>query len=60
MLDIHSVEYIEVTDKDYLLGLGLESVPAIKVGDKIIDNYISVLAWLQKNGYYSFEVNNND
>ena len=60
MLNIHSVDYTEVTDKDYILGLGLTSVPAIEVDDKIIDEYSSVLAWLEKNGYYSFEVNENE
>ena len=60
MLRVHSVDYVEVTDRDYMLSLNLESVPAIEVGNKIIDNYVSVLAWLKKNGYYSFEVNNND
>ena len=60
MLNIHSVEYTEVTDRDYILGLGVEGVPALEVGDKIIDNYISVLAWLKKHGYYSFEVDSDD
>ena len=60
MLDIHSVEYDEVTDRDYMLSLDLVEVPAIEVDGKIIDEYPGVLAWLEKNGYYSFEVNNND
>ena len=60
MLRIHSVDYVEVTDRDYIMSLDIENVPAIKVGDKIIDNYVSVLAWLQKNGYYSLEVNNDE
>ena len=60
MLKVHSVNYVEVTDRDYMLDLGIEGVPAIGVGDKIIDNYVSVLAWLQKNGYYSFEVNDDE
>jgi glutaredoxin len=60
MLHIHSVEYTEVTDKDYMLELDIEEVPAIEVDNKIIDNYVSVLAWLQKHGYYSFEVSNDD
>lgn len=60
MLNIHSVSYIEVTDRNYILGLGLTEVPAIEVDDKIIDEYPSVLSWLEKNGYYSFEVNSDD
>jgi hypothetical protein len=49
-----------VTDKEYILSLGLAEVPAIEVGDKIISEYPSVLYWLKKNGYYSFEVNNDE
>lgn len=60
MLQIHDVNYTEVTDRNYILGLGVESVPAIEVGDKIISDYVSVLAWLKKNGYYSFEVNDDE
>lgn len=60
MLNIHSVEYNEITDRDFILSLDLAEVPAIEVDGKIIDEYSSVLAWLKKNGYYSFEVNSND
>ena len=60
MLKVHSVDYTEITDRSLMIELDLESVPAIKVGNKIIDNYTSVLAWLKKNGYYSFEVNNDE
>lgn len=60
MLDVHSVDYTEVTDKDYALSRGLEEVPAIETDGKIISEYTSVLSWLEKNGYYSFEVNSND
>ena len=60
MLNVHSVNYTEVTDREYILSLGLAEVPAIEVGDKIISEYPSVLSWLKKNGYYSFEVNNDD
>lgn len=60
MLNIHSVKYTEVTDRDYILGLGIEGVPAIEVDDKIISEYPSVLAWFEKNGYYSFEVNSDE
>ena len=60
MLQAHSVDYVEVTDRDYILGSGIESVPAIETKDTIIDNYVSVLAWMQKNGYYSLEVNDDE
>ena len=56
MLNIHSVTYTEITDKDYILGLGVESVPSIEVDNKIISEYSNVLSWLEQNGYYSFEV----
>lgn len=57
---IHSVEYEEITDKDLILSMGVESVPVIEVDGQIIDNWVSVLNWLEKNGYYSFEVNEGD
>lgn len=57
---IHSVEYEEITDRDILLSLDVESVPVIEVDDKIIDDWVSVLGWLKKNGYYSFEVREDD
>lgn len=60
MLNIHSVSYTEVTDRDYILGLGLAEVPAIEADGKIIDEYPNVLSWLEENGYYSFEVNSDD
>ena len=60
MLDIHSVKYTEVSDKQLIISMDLESVPAIKVDDKIIDNYPLVLSWLEDNGYYSFEVNEDE
>ena len=60
MLDVHSVAYDEVTDKNLMLSLDLIEVPAIDIDGKIIDEYPSVLAWLEKNGYYSFEVSTDD
>lgn len=60
LLDIHSVEYEEVTDRELILSMDVEGVPVLEVDGKIIDNWISVLAWLDQNGYYSFEVNNDD
>ena len=60
MLDVHSVKYNEVTDRDLIERLDIIEVPAIEVGGKIIDEYPSVLDWLEKNGYYSFEVNSDE
>lgn len=51
LLDTHSVEYEEITDKELMLSMDLESVPAVEVDGKIIDNWVSVLGWLHKNGY---------
>lgn len=55
MLDMHSVQYDEITDRDIILSMDFESVPVIQIGDKIIDNYVGVLSWLKQNGYYSFD-----
>ena len=60
LFKIHSVEYDEITDRDIILSMDVESVPVIEVNGQIIDNWVSVLNWLEKNGYYSFEVNEND
>lgn len=60
LFDIHSVEYEEVTDRELILSMDVEGVPVLEVDGKIIDNWISVLAWLDQNGYYSFEVNNDE
>ena len=57
---IHSVEYNEITDRELMLSMELESVPTIEVNDKIIDNWVSVLGWLKDNGYYSFEVSKDE
>lgn len=60
MLDEHSVDYTEVTDRDYILSLGVEGVPALEVDGEIISEYPRVLSWLKKNRYYSFEVSDDD
>lgn len=57
---IHSVEYEEISDRDLILSMDVEGVPVIEVDGQIIDKWTSVLAWLQQNGYYSFEVNSDD
>lgn len=60
MLDAHSVQYDEVQDRQEMLAIGLEGLPAIEVGGKVIDGYAMVLNWLRTNGYYSFEVDSNE
>ena len=54
MLDEHNVQYEEIIDdKPLMIDKEIESVPAIEVNGKIIDQYSNVLSWLRKNGYYS-------
>ena len=54
MLNNHNVEYKEIKDdKQLMIEKGLEFVPVIEVNGQIIDNYVCVLDWLRKNGYYS-------
>lgn len=60
LFDIHSVEYDEVTDRELILSMDVEGVPVLEVDGKIIDDWVSVLSWLKQNGYYSFEVNDNE
>ena len=60
LFDIHSVEYTEITDREIILSMDVESVPVLEIDGQIIDNWIGVLSWLRKHGYYSFEVSNDD
>lgn len=60
MLNIHSVQYEEITDRELILSMDLESVPAIEVGDTLIDNYVMVLNWLRQNGYYNLAIWGDD
>ena len=54
MLDDSEVAYTEIADNQQLMeAKDLYSVPALEVDNKIIDEYSSVLCWLQHNGYYS-------
>lgn len=57
MLKSNNVEYEEISNKDVIKNLGIEFVPAIQIEDKIIDEYVDVLHWLDSNGYYSLEEN---
>lgn len=57
ILNEHSVEYEEIKDNmPLMLEKGLQEVPAIEVNGKIIDEYVGVLLWLEKNGYYSLKI----
>ena len=61
MLDIHKVQYLEVAnDKPLMLDKGFTEAPGIEVDGQIIDTYTSVLSWIKKNGWYSFEEVNDD
>lgn len=61
MLDVHKVQYEEIIDNQQLmLDKGFYEVPAIEVDGKTIDEYTSVLSWIKKNGWYSFEEANNN
>lgn len=54
MLHEHNVVYEEITDnKELMVEKDLFSVPAIEIGNKIIDTYAGVMCWLRDNGYYS-------
>ena len=44
---------------EHLQGL-IQIINMPMLNGQIIDNWVSVLNWLEKNGYYSFEVNEND
>ena len=56
MLDVHKVQYEEITDnKQLMLDKEFTEVPGIEVDGQIIDTYASVLGWIQDNGWYSFE-----
>lgn len=56
MLDVHKVQYEEITDnKQLMLDKEFTEVPGIEVDGQIIDTYASVLEWIQDNGWYSFE-----
>ena len=57
---IHTVAYNEITDRELMLNMELEGVPAIEVDGQIIDNWVSVLGWLKDKGYYSFEVSEDE
>lgn len=53
MLDVHNVSYQEINDKQIMAEKGFESAPVLEVGDRIIEDYSSILSWLSTNGYYS-------
>lgn len=53
MLDTHQVCYEEVNDKQIMIDEGFEQAPVLKVNDKVIENFTSILIWLEDNGCYS-------
>ena len=60
MLDEHNVEYETISDRQMMINLGFEGAPVLEVNGNIIDEYSNILTWLEENGYYSFEVNNDE
>ena len=53
MLDAHQVCYEEVNDKQIMIDEGFEQAPVLKVNDRVIENFNSILIWLEDNGCYS-------
>ncbi len=53
MLDVNQVNYEEISDKQVMTDKGFEQVPVLQVGDRIIENFTSILVWLEDKGYYS-------
>ena len=61
MLDVHNVQYEEITDNRPLMEeKDIQRAPAIEVDGKIIDEYVYVLEWLKNNNYYSLWEDNNE
>lgn len=61
LLDTHRVQYTEIKDdKQLMLDKGFTEAPGVEVDGKIIDTYTSVLGWISRNGWYSFEEVNED
>ena len=61
LLDAHRVQYTEIKDnKQLMLDKGFTEAPGVEVDGKIIDTYTSVLGWINRKGWYSFEEVNED
>ena len=61
MLDCHNIQYDEIEDnKQLMFDKDIETVPALEVDNKIIDEYVRVLAWLNENNCYSLWGDNAD
>ena len=61
MLDVHKVQYEEITDNRPLMKeKEIQNAPAIEIDGKIIDEYTYVLEWLQDNNYYSLWEDDNE
>ena len=52
MLDVHHVEYTEITDKQAIEEKDFDSVPVLEVDGKCME-YSELLTWLEQNNYYS-------
>lgn len=53
MLDVHNVQYTEITDKQIMIEKDFENAPVLEVDGKTIEEYNLILLWLRENGYYS-------
>ena len=53
MLDAHQVNYTSINDKQLMIDKGFEQVPVLEVDERIIEDFTSILAWLENKGYYS-------
>lgn len=60
MLDEHNVAYETINDRQIMLDRGFETVPVLEVNGNVIDEYPNILTWLEKNGYYSFGVDEDE
>ena len=59
MLNTHKVKYKEIHSKEAILDMGFDSAPILEVDGKAME-YHDILIWLEDNGYYSFEVIDDD
>ena len=52
MLDVHHVEYTEITDRQIIEEKDFDSVPVLEADGKCME-YSELLTWLEQNNYYS-------
>lgn len=52
MLDIHNVQYEEITDKEIMIEKEFDELPMMEVDGKML-SYGPILNWLREHNYYS-------